>query len=71
MSDFSRVIGRRQSRSLGQLRAPSPEELLWARRMAPAQTRVPKGIFRYRSIEEAGAEWARWQADAITAKAKQ
>ena len=70
MSEFSRIIGQRQQPVLGTLRAPSAEERAWVARMAPARTRVPKGIFRYRSMQEANADWERWQADAITAVPK-
>ena len=70
MSEFSRIIGHRQQPQPGILRAPTTAERAWVARMAPAQTRVPKGIFRYRSLREAGADWERWQADAITADAK-
>jgi hypothetical protein len=38
--------------------------------MAPTQTCVPKGVFRYRSLREASADWERWQAAAVTAAAK-
>ena len=31
----------------------------------PAQTRVPKGIFRDRSLHKANAEWERGQTEAI------
>ncbi|MSQ49980.1 MAG: hypothetical protein EXR30_06255 [Betaproteobacteria bacterium] len=67
MSEFSRIIGQRETPLLGALRAPNANERAWVARMAPAQTRVPKGIFRYRSMQEASAQWERWQADAITA----
>lgn len=70
MSEFSRIIGHRQTPLLGALRAPSAEERAWVARMAPAQTRVPKGVFRYRSLHEASADWERWQADVITAGPK-
>lgn len=66
VSEFSRVIGQRQAPLLGALRAPTAEERAWVARMAPARTRVPKGVFRYRSAREASMEWERWQADAIT-----
>ena len=69
MSDFKKVIGHRQQAQLGQLRAPTAEEREWMARMAPAQTRVPKGVFRYRSMAGANADWERWQADAIAAEA--
>ena len=38
--------------------------------MAPPRTHVPKGVFRYRSMQEANADWERWQADALTAGPK-
>lgn len=71
MSEFSRIIGQRQAPVLGTLRAPTAEERAWAARMAPAQTGVPKGVFRYRSMQEANADWERWQAAAITATSKE
>ena len=55
---------------LGALRAPSADERAWVARMAPAQTRVPKGVFRYRTMREANADWDRWRADAINAGPK-
>lgn len=70
MSEFSRIIGQRQQPMLGTLRAPNADERAWVARMAPAQTRVPKGIFRYRSLHEANADWERWQTEAITAMPK-
>jgi hypothetical protein len=70
VSEFSRIVGHRQTHLLGTLRAPTADERAWVARMAPAQTRVPKGVFRYRSLQEASADWERWQADAITAEAK-
>jgi hypothetical protein len=70
MSEFSRIIGQQQQPMPGTLRAPNTDERVWVARMAPAQTRVPKGVFRYRSMQEANADWERWQADAITAEPK-
>ncbi len=70
MSEFSRIIGQRQAPLLGALRAPTADERAWAARMAPAQTRVPKGVFRYRSMREANADWERWQAEAVAAGPK-
>ncbi len=67
MSEFSKVIGQRQVPLLGALRAPSADERAWVARMAPAQTRVPKGVFRYTSLHQASTDWERWQTDAITA----
>jgi hypothetical protein len=70
VSEFSRVIGHRQTPVLGSLRAPSADERAWVARMAPSRTRVPKGVFRYRSPDEASADWERWQADAVSAGPK-
>jgi hypothetical protein len=70
VSEFSRIIGHRQTPLLGSLRAPSADERSWVARMAPSQTRVPKGVFRYRSLQGASADWERWQSDAITAEPK-
>ena len=55
---------------MGTLRAPSADERAWVARMAPAQTRVPKGVFRYTSLQQASTDWERWQGDAITAVPK-
>jgi hypothetical protein len=44
------------------LRAPTPEEQEWVRRMSAYRTRVPKGVFRYASAEQANADWDRWRA---------
>ena len=65
MSEFSRVLGHRQQPQLGDLRAPTAAERAWVIRMASAQTRVPKGIFRYRNMQQASADWERWQIEAI------
>ncbi len=70
MSEFSRIIGHRQTPLPGLLRPPDAEARDWVARMAPAQTRAPKGVFRYASQQEANADWERWQADAITAGPK-
>ena len=67
MTAFSRTIGRRQPPPVGALRAPCAEERAWIEVMARQRTRVPKGVFRYRSHAEANADWERWQVDAIVA----
>lgn len=66
MSDeFSRIIGRREPPPAGRLRPPTPEERAWVTAMAPASTRVPRGVFRYTSHEPANRDWERWQAAAM------
>ena len=41
------------------------------RAMSNYRTRVPKGVFRYRSHEEANADWERWQAELVAETARQ
>mgnify|MGYP001822931849 CR=1 FL=1 len=65
-----RIIGSRHSRLIGPLRPPTPEEFEWSKRMALDRLRVPKGVFRYRSMVEANADWERWHADLVAAAAR-
>ena len=37
----------------------------WVRQMAQERTRVPKGVFRYRSLTEANVDWERWHAERV------
>ena len=60
-----RTIGRRSQRPVGVLAPPSAEEIAWREAMSRTRTRVPKGVFRYASIEEANADWERWHADSV------
>ena len=69
MSEFSRIIGRRKTAPFGPLRAPSRAERAWVAALARRCTRVPKGLFRYRSHAEANRDWERWQAAALAAGA--
>jgi hypothetical protein len=64
-----RSIGRRGQRPVGVLRAPTPEETQWSASMGQYRTRVPKGVFRYRSMAEANADWERWHVDLVAAAA--
>ena len=64
-----RVIGKRQPRWGGG--PPSLEARQAMAQMARYQTRAPKGLFFYRSHEEANADRDRWQIDAVVAKATQ
>ena len=69
MPDFHRIIGRRRERPIGELRPPTVEERAWVRAMASRRSRVPKGVFRYRTMEEANADWERWHVELVTAMA--
>jgi len=60
-----RTVGRRQPPPAGQLRPPSEDERAWVASMGKRRTRVPKGVFRYRSHAEANADWERWQAESM------
>jgi len=63
-----RTIGKRTPRPAGTLRPPTAEQRAWMQQMARKRTRVPKGVFRYRSMEEANADWERWHAAALVEK---
>jgi hypothetical protein len=63
--DEARAVGGRTPPPAGVLRAPTPEEQDWVRRMSTYRTRVPKGVFRYASAAEANADWDRWRAEAL------
>jgi hypothetical protein len=63
---FLRVVGRRPRPPFGQPPAPQARDAL--AQMARYVTRAPKGIFIYRSQEEANADRARWTVDALVAK---
>jgi hypothetical protein len=64
---LSVTLGRRKTPVPGPLRPPTPEERAWVRAMANRRTRVPKGVFRYRTIQEATADWEGWCAELVTA----
>ncbi len=63
---FLRIVGRRQRPPFGQ--PPEPEARAALAEMARYVTRAPKGVFIYRSHEEANADRDRWTADALVAK---
>lgn len=64
---FARAVGRRRRPPVGQ---PPPADARQAMTcMASCTTRVPKGVFRYRSHEEANADRERWTVAAVVARA--
>lgn len=71
MSEYSRTVGSRTPPPFGALRPPTAEERAWMVGFARQRTRVPKGLFRYRSHDEANADWERWQAAALAELCKQ
>jgi hypothetical protein len=73
-----RTVGRRLApdlalrlRTTGDAAGPTLEEIEWIRAMSNYRTRVPKGVFRYRSHEEANADWERWHAELVAETARQ
>jgi hypothetical protein len=68
MEKFSRVVGRRVQAPIGVL--PSAEARAAMTRMAQYLTRAPKGVFRYKSHEEANRDRDRWQIAAMVDKQK-
>ena len=62
----TRVVGHRKPRDLAEKPGPPTcQEQAWLLSFATRRTRVPKGIFRYRSHEEANAAWDRWNAELV------
>jgi len=62
---FIRVVGRRRRPPIGQL--PSPKARAAMAECARYLTRAPKGVFIYRSHEEANTDRTRWQVEAMVA----
>lgn len=60
-----RVIGKRTIEKLG-LRSPTAAEIAWTVDTANRAPRiVPKGVYQYRSHEDADADMQRWKTDAV------
>ncbi len=61
------TIGLRQPAKISKTpRPPTVEEQTWIKDMAKKQQLlVPKGIFRYRSHEEANRDWTKWMVQSI------
>jgi hypothetical protein len=68
MEKFLRVVGRRVPPPPGV--APSPEARAAMTRMAAYLTRAPKGVFRYKSHEQANRDRDQWLVAAIVDKQK-
>jgi len=66
MEKFLRVAGRRLPPPVGAL--PTPETRAAMTRMANYLTRAPKGIFRYKSHEQANRDREQWQVAAVVEK---
>jgi len=66
MEKFLRVAGRRVPPPAGAL--PSAEARAAMTRMANYLTRAPKGVFRYKSHEEANRDRDEWQLSAMLDK---
>ncbi len=66
MDQRVRVVGRRVPPPAGE--APSQVAREAMTRMAQYRTRAPKGVFHYRSHEEANRDRERWLVEAIVAR---
>ena len=62
---FARVVGKRRAAPIGEPPPAATREAL--AKMARYRTCAPKGVFVYRSHEEANADRDRWTVDAIVA----
>lgn len=60
-----RTVGSRTQRPIGPPAPPTAEERAWLMSLSKRRTRVPKGVFRYRSQAEANEEWGRWNAELV------
>lgn len=67
MDEKMRVVGRRSPPPAGELPSRAARDAMTA--MAQYQTRAPKGVFRYKSHEDANRDRDRWLTDAMVAKA--
>ncbi len=65
-NEFARTLGRRIPPTTGPVRPPTEQQRAWVRQMSRRRTRVPKGIFRYASMEQANADWEHWHAEMVT-----
>jgi hypothetical protein len=66
MSQPRRVVGRRSPPPAGELPSQSSREAM--AQMAQYRTCAPKGVFHYKSHEEANRDRDRWLTEAIVAK---
>ncbi len=65
---LQRVVGRRQTRPMGQPRSPDTALQALLVELSRTRTRTPKGIFRYRTHAEANRDQERWRALAVVAR---
>jgi hypothetical protein len=61
-----RVVGRRSPPPAGELPSERSREAMT--QMAQYRTRAPKGVFHYKSHEDANRDRDRWRVEAIVAK---
>jgi hypothetical protein len=66
MGQTMRVVGRRSPPPAGQVPSASAREAM--AQMAQYRTRAPKGVFHYKSHEDANRDRDRWLTEAIVAK---
>jgi hypothetical protein len=66
MGQTMRVVGRRSPPPAGEVPSESAREAM--AQMAQYRTRAPKGVFHYKSHEDANRDRDRWLTEAVVAK---
>ena len=68
-----RTIGKRKEPEISLVpRCPTEAERAWVRSMAEnVRLRVPKGVFRYASIEDANRQWETWMGETMAAASQE
>ena len=66
MGQTMRVVGRRSPPPAGEMPSVSVREAM--AQMAQYRTRAPKGVFHYKSHEEANRDRDRWLTETMVAK---
>lgn len=65
---FSRILGKRKDSSL--VSETGIKTISVVEKKFPVETRIPKGIFRYNSHEEANADMDEWIAETLAYNCK-
>ncbi|MFO1322243.1 MAG: hypothetical protein U1F52_21760 [Burkholderiales bacterium] len=65
VTGIKRTLGRSDPIASALPLPPDAHAREWVGAMGRFRTRVPKGVFRYRTHEDANRDWERWQVDTI------
>ncbi len=68
-----RTIGKRKEPEISLVpRCPTEAERAWVRSMAEnVRLQVPKGVYRYASLEEANRQWEAWMGETMAVAARE